>query len=73
MKKYRTDYFLEGSSNYALNLVLNDPDLNFCKKVMNVLNENQIEYRRGSAGGGNQMRQPYLKGYVKENEWKNYP
>ena len=40
---------------------------------MNVLNENQIEYRRGSAGGGNQMRQPYLKGYVKENEWKNYP
>ena len=25
------------------------------------LEENGIEYRRGSAGGGNQMRQPYVR------------
>jgi CDP-6-deoxy-D-xylo-4-hexulose-3-dehydrase len=71
--KYRTDFELEGSCNYALNLILNKPNFDFCKKVMNVLNTNRIEYRRGSAGGGNQIRQPYLKGIVKENEWKNYP
>ncbi len=26
-----------------------------------LLDNNEIEYRRGSAGGGNQLRQPYLK------------
>jgi CDP-6-deoxy-D-xylo-4-hexulose-3-dehydrase len=32
-----------------------------------------IEFRRGSAGGGNQLRQPYLKKFVKPNEWSNFP
>ena len=26
---------------------------------------NGIEFRRGNAGGGNQLRQPYLKKYTK--------
>ena len=30
-------------------------------KLEKKLEENGIEYRRGSAGGGNQMRQPYVK------------
>ena len=25
-----------------------------------------IEFRRGNAGGGNQLRQPYLKSYTKK-------
>ena len=28
---------------------------------MKRLSHNNIEFRRGSAGGGNQLRQPYLK------------
>jgi CDP-4-dehydro-6-deoxyglucose reductase, E1 len=28
------------------------------------MRDEQIEFRRGSAGGGNQLRQPYLKGIV---------
>ena len=27
---------------------------------------NNIEFRRGNAGGGNQLRQPYLKNYLKK-------
>jgi CDP-6-deoxy-D-xylo-4-hexulose-3-dehydrase len=38
-----------------------------------VLQNNNVEFRRGSSGGGNQLRQPYLKNIVKEGEWKNYP
>ena len=71
--KFRTDFRLEGTSNYALNLVLKYPDIPFTKRLMLKMNEEKIEFRRGSAGGGNQLRQPYLKEIVSEGEWKNYP
>ena len=29
------------------------------------LKKKKIEFRRGNAGGGNQMRQPYLKNIIK--------
>ena len=29
------------------------------------MNKNEIEFRRGNAGGGNQLRQPYLKNFIK--------
>ena len=38
------------------------------------MHKNKIEFRRGNAGGGNQLRQPYLKKYVKNinlNKFKN--
>jgi CDP-4-dehydro-6-deoxyglucose reductase, E1 len=72
-EKYRTDFELEGSSNYAFNLVLKNPDPIFCKKIMRQLKECGVEFRRGSAGGGNQLRQPYLKGIIPDEEYKNYP
>ena len=34
-----------------------------------VMKKNNIEFRRGNAGGGNQLRQPYLKKYVKNICW----
>ena len=40
---------------------------------MKVMNKNGIEFRRGSAGGGNQLRQPYLREFIKKNEWLKYP
>lgn len=72
-KKYRTDFKLEGSSNYAFNLVLQKPDETFVQRLMTKMRESGIEFRRGSAGGGNQIRQPYLKGIVPENYHKQFP
>ena len=71
--KYRTDFDLEGSSNYAFNLVLKKPDPDFRDKVETTMRDAGVEFRRGSSGGGNQMRQPYLKGIVTEGEWEKYP
>lgn len=71
--KYRTDFKLEGSSNYAFNLILNNPDEGFCQRLMAKMRESGIEFRRGSAGGGNQVRQPYLKGVVPDGYHVNFP
>lgn len=72
-EKYRTDFDLEGSCNYAFNLILNDPNTIFCEKVMKTLREAKVEFRRGSAGGGNQLRQPYMKGVCPETNFKDFP
>ena len=36
------------------------------------MKKNRIEFRRGNAGGGNQIRQPYLKDYVKNVNLNNF-
>lgn len=56
-----TEFYLEGCSNYAFNLILKNPDTKLMDQICNSLDSNSIEYRKGSAGGGNQLRQPYLK------------
>lgn len=71
--KYRTDFKLEGSSNYAFNLVLREPDDAFVERLMAHMRNAGIEFRRGSAGGGNQIRQPYLKGIVPKDHHKEFP
>ena len=73
VKKYRTDFKLDGCSNYAFNLILQEPDVDFVKILMSKMKENGIEFRRGSAGGGNQIRQPYLKSIIPENHHLNFP
>jgi CDP-4-dehydro-6-deoxyglucose reductase, E1 len=59
--KFKTDFNFEGSSNYAFTLILNNPDFELRNKVESVLSKNGIEFRRGLSGGGNQLRQPYLR------------
>ena len=71
--KYRTDFKVEGSSNYAFNLILKKPDNAFVGRLMEKLRSAGIEFRRGSAGGGNQVRQPYLKGIVPLEHYKEFP
>ena len=71
--KYRTDFKLEGSSNYAFNLVLKRPDDELASKLMKKMRESGVEFRRGSAGGGNQIRQPYLRGIVPTDHHLNFP
>lgn len=70
---YQTDFELEGSSNYALTLILKKPDEALCRRVMLCLKQNGIEYRRGTAGGGNQVRQPYLRDIVGPDAWRQFP
>lgn len=72
-KKYRTDFRMEGSSNYAFILVLNEDDPKLVSKVMAKMAEQGVEFRRGLSGGGNQLRQPYLKGIVPADFHKKFP
>jgi CDP-4-dehydro-6-deoxyglucose reductase, E1 len=68
--KYYTDFDLKGSCNYAFPLILKKKNLDFRNYFEKVMKKNRIEFRRGSVGGGNQLRQPYLKGIVKFNKKK---
>jgi CDP-6-deoxy-D-xylo-4-hexulose-3-dehydrase len=70
---YQTDFAIQGSSNYAFTLVLRRPDVRLCQRVMTALREHGIEFRRGTAGGGNQLRQPYLRRVVGPEAWRRYP
>ena len=71
--KYRTDFKVEGSSNYAFNLILKDADPALADRLILKMRENGIEFRRGSAGGGNQLRQPYLKGLIPNDYHLEFP
>ena len=71
--KYRTEFKIEGSSNYAFNLVLRDQDIDHAERLMMALRKAGIEFRRGSSGGGNQLRQPYLKSVVPPEHYKRFP
>ena len=71
--KYQTDFATAGSCNYAFTLVLKRPDTVFSSKVMKTLREHGVEYRRGASGGGNQLRQPYLKRLLGDADLKQFP
>ena len=70
--KYRTDFDLGGSCNYAFTLVLKEPDPVFRDRLEEAMRNAGVEFRRGSSGGGNQLRQPYLKPFIPDKEWENY-
>lgn len=71
--KFQTDFEQEGSSNYAFTLVLREPNDLLCENVMSVLKHHGVEFRRGLSGGGNQVRQPYLRRVVGADAWKEFP
>ncbi len=73
-KKYFTNYDLKGSSNYAFPIILNTKLIKKRNYFESILKKNNIEFRRGNAGGGNQLKQPYLKkiiGKINMNNFKN--
>jgi CDP-6-deoxy-D-xylo-4-hexulose-3-dehydrase len=70
---YQTDFATEGSSNYAFTLILKNPDPVLCKRVMATLRAHRVEFRRGTSGGGNQLRQPYLRRLLGSEAYKRYP
>lgn len=70
---FRTNFEVEGNSNYAFTLILNEPDFDLRKKVENSLSNKGIEFRRGLAGGGNQLRQPYIRKRFTELDPESLP
>jgi CDP-6-deoxy-D-xylo-4-hexulose-3-dehydrase len=58
--KFFLDFNTKGSSNFALPLVLQAAQKDKLKDVCRILEEEKVEYRLGTAGGGNQALQPYL-------------
>jgi CDP-4-dehydro-6-deoxyglucose reductase, E1 len=63
--KFYKNFDLVGNSNYAFPLIIKNKSLKnraVLEKKMKLFN---IEFRRGNAGGGNQLRQPYLQEFVK--------
>ncbi len=71
-KKYFINFDLVGSSNYAFPLILNTKSLKIRDKFEKYLTLNNIEFRRGNAGGGNQLRQPYIKEYIKIRNFSKF-
>ena len=70
--KYRTDFDLRGNCNYSFPVILKKASFNDWKKLSSTLKNKKIEYRKGNAGGGNQLRQPYLKNFRKKYNLKNF-
>jgi len=56
---YFTDFDIEGNSSFALPLITQQPiDL---VDICNLLENEKVEYRLGTIGGGNQANQPYIQ------------
>ena len=72
-RRYFTDYATEGNCTYAFPLVLREADTRLRDAVVAMLRERGIEFRRGTSGGGNQLRQPYLRAIVGEEELRRHP
>ena len=70
--KYWTNFDLSGSSNYAFPIILNTNNLKKRDNFEKILLKNKIEFRRGNAGGGNQLRQPYLKKFMKIKNFSKF-
>lgn len=70
--KYRTDFDAKGSCNYAFPVILKTKNFKKRNKFEKILLRQKIEFRRGNAGGGNQLRQPYLKEFAKKISFKNF-
>ena len=71
-KIFKTDFELKGSCNYAFPLILKNKDFNLRSNLEKQMLKYGIEFRRGNAGGGNQLRQPYLKNYTKKIKLSNF-
>jgi len=59
--KFITSFNTTGNSNFALPLMMQSITRDKLKDVCKILEDEGVEYRLGTAGGGNQARQPYLK------------
>lgn len=60
-EKYFTDFSMEGQVNYAFVILLRQPDREKFERLTELLRAEKVEFRRGTAGGGNLARQPFVR------------
>ncbi|MCM1565412.1 MAG: DegT/DnrJ/EryC1/StrS aminotransferase family protein [Dehalobacter sp.] len=65
-EKFATQFDTLGSCNYAFVLILQEKNKNTFNKITAMLREKNVEFRRGTAGGGNITRQPYVRSAFSE-------
>jgi len=53
--------------------VLQKADDKLMAAVEKTLRDAKVEFRRGTSGGGNQTRQPYLRRLLGKDAWKKFP
>ena len=70
-EKYVTELRTAGQCNYAFIVIMRDNSFEVRDKIEATLKEKGIEFRRGLSGGGNQMRQPFMKQF--NYNLDNYP
>ena len=70
-EKYITELRTAGQCNYAFIVIMRDDSFAVRDKIESTLREKGIEFRRGLSGGGNQMRQPFMKQF--NYNLDNYP
>lgn len=70
---YQARFATDGSSNYAFPVVLREADDDLGAKVVEAFQSNKMEFRRGLSGGGNQLRQPYLRGILRDQQLRDFP
>lgn len=70
---YCNNFDIVGNSNYAFPLILRNTSIKLRDNLELLMKNNKIEFRRGNAGGGNQLRQPYLNEYLKKYNLKDFP
>jgi CDP-6-deoxy-D-xylo-4-hexulose-3-dehydrase len=51
---------------------LREPDQELWDRIEKTLREPKIEFRRGTSGGGNQLRQPFMRKLMPD-EYNKYP
>lgn len=72
--KFFVNFDITGSVNYGLIILLNKSYANhkIRARLEKLLKKNNIEFRRGMSGGGNQLRQPYMKNIMPNFNKNNF-
>lgn len=65
-EKYYTDFEMDGTVNYAFVVLLRNPGEEKFKALTERLRAENVEFRRGTAGGGNMARQPFVRERIPE-------
>jgi CDP-6-deoxy-D-xylo-4-hexulose-3-dehydrase len=65
-KIFYKNFDTSGNSNFALPLILLKQDKTIFNKILQYLKTRKIEYRKGTAGGGNLTTQPFVKNIKKK-------
>lgn len=72
-ERYYVEFITDGNSNYAFPVVLRRAEPGSWEAILRMLRDRKIEFRQGLSGGGNQLRQPYLRWLVGPAAHASYP